>query len=358
MVLVLMSALANAQTDLTSATPPFSQPLVREGDFAMELADSLKLGPATDEVEAESLLSGVGIAPGNGWIADYPVTPDIVGELETAVGEAAEAGRLAMGKDEALNRFQDVVTGYALDLKMDTSGREAGYTSGTEYDDATVIDDYYESEGPPVVTYYSPPPDYAYLYTWVPYPFWWWNFWFSGFFVLTDFHVRVHRHGHGDHERDHDGYVSNHFRDPRSGRLSRIDPSNRSRGGTLPAGERKRWSAPSARSGAESIIRRAPSGRTPAVTTDRTPSVTTGRVPAVRSGQEFRGYGSQRSSIGTRSSVFDRSVNRGVERSSGGRGIQSRTNAGQTPSRSSISGGTTGGPGSGGGGFRDSGGRR
>ncbi len=366
MALVLMSAPAYAQADRASASPPLSQPLVREGDFAVALADALRLGPAADEIEAERALNQGGIAPRNGWIADYPVTPDIVGELQTAVGEAADAGRLAMSRDEAFKAFQNVIIQNNLAVQMDTSGREVGDTSGAEYADPRVMNEYYYDEGPPVVTYYAPPPDYSYLYTWVPYPFWWWNFWFPGFFILTDFHVRVHDHdhghghGHGEHERGHGEFVSNHHRDPGSGRMSRVDPTNRSRGGTLPPGDRKRWTSPSAQSGAQSIIRRAPSGRTADVTTGRTPAVATGRTPAVTTGQEYRGYGSPRSSVGTRSSVFDRSGNSRVERSSGDRGVQSRTNAGQSPSRSSVSGGAgrggaAGGSYSGGGGARSGG---
>ncbi len=369
--LVFIFALAGAQTYQASTSPPLSQPLVREGDFAIQLADSLKLGAAANEAEAESALSAAGIAPRNGWIADYPVTPDIVGELQAAVSDAAEAGRLAMAKDEALDAFQGVIIQYNLDVEMDASGRDAGDTSGVEYPDSTVITDYYSSEGPPVVTYYAPPPDYAYLYTWIPYPFWWWNYWFPGFFVLADFNVhghghdREHDHGHGDHDRGRGGIVTNHFRDPQTGRMSRIDPANRFRGGTFPDKGRATWSSPSAQSGARSIIntpRRAPSG-----------GVSTGTTTTNR---EFRGYGSPRSSVGTRSSVFDRSVNKGIERSSSDRGFQSRTNAGQTGGRVSGggaarsfapsgsrgvtggSGGRTGGSRGGGGGGFSGGGRR
>ncbi len=163
MTLLFISPLANAQTDQTSTSPPLSQPLVREGDFAVSLANSLKVSVAADETEAESALSAAGIAPRNGWIADYPVTPDIVGELQTAVSDAADSGRLAMGKDEALNTFQDVITQHNLDVKMDTSGRDVEDTSGAEYPDSAGISDYYSNEGPPVVSYYAPPPDYAYL---------------------------------------------------------------------------------------------------------------------------------------------------------------------------------------------------
>ena len=346
MTLLLISALANAQTDQTSTSPPLSQPLVREGDFAVNLANLLKISATADETEAESALSAAGIAPRNGWIADYPVTPDIVGELQAALSEAADSSRLAMAKDEALNTFQDAIAQYNLDVKMDTSGRDAGDTSGAEYPDSTGISDYYSSEGPPVVTYYAPPPDYTYLYTWVPYPFWWWNYWFPGFFVLADFDVRVHGHGHdhghGDHDRDHGGTVSNHFRDPRTGKMSRIDPTNRFRGGTLPSRGRSGLSGPAQRS----IVNTRPA---PAV-----------RAPSATSGKENRGYGSPRSSVGTRSSVFDRSGNSQVERSSGNRGFQSRTNAGQITGGGGARGSAPGGSHSGGGGgsSRSAGGSR
>ncbi len=344
--LALMSALTYAQADQPSASPPLSQPLVREGDFAVTLANSLKLGPAADETEAESALSEVGIAPRNGWIADYPVTPDIVGELQSAVGEAAEAGRLAMGKVEALNAFQSVVTQNSLDVRMDTSGSEAGDTSGAEYADTAVINDFYANEGPPVVTYYAPPPDYTYMYTWVPYPFWWWNYWLPGFFVLTDFHVRVHDHGHGhghdEHKGGHGEFVSNHFRDPKTGRVWRVDPTNRFRGGSFSSGGRTAMPGPPAQIGARPNVvpRSAPSGRAPGVTSGRTPAVKSGQAPSVRPSQELRGYGSPRSSVGTRSSAFDRSSNSRVERSSGSRGIESRTNAGHSPGGRSIGGGS------------------
>src|SRR3974377_1091063 len=54
--------------------PPISPPLVREGAFAVDLAVALNLGQPSSEAEAESMLGEVGIAPRNGWIADYPLT--------------------------------------------------------------------------------------------------------------------------------------------------------------------------------------------------------------------------------------------------------------------------------------------
>lgn len=124
--LLLISGVAIAQSvQTTDEKPPIAQPLVREGDFAVKLADALKLGTVTSESEAEGILGSAGISPKNGWIADYPVTPDIIGELQTAVSEAASAGKLAMGKDEALKAVQDVNTGFNLSIKTDTSIPEA-----------------------------------------------------------------------------------------------------------------------------------------------------------------------------------------------------------------------------------------
>jgi hypothetical protein len=227
MVFVLALLIMNGQnSQAATISPPLSQPLVREGTFANELADALKVGRPTNETEAESLLSEAGIVPRNGWIADYPITPDIAGELQISISEAAKSGRISMSEDEALKAFQDILSKYDLSVTASISGQGAGEESAQNYPDSQVMSNYYYDEGPPVVTYYSPPPDYAYLYTWVPYPFWWSGFWFTGFFVLADFHVKVHRHGH-------DEFISNHFRDFRTGKISRIDAVNRSRAGTF-----------------------------------------------------------------------------------------------------------------------------
>lgn len=324
MAFALTPVLSNAQTDqLTTGSSPVSQvsqPLVREGTLAVKLADVLKVEAPANEVEAESVLSAAGIAPRNGWIADYPVTPDIIGELQTAISEAADSGKLAMGKDAALKTFQDVLTEYSLSVKADTSGQGAGETSAPNYPDSTVINNYYYDEGPPVVTYYAPPPDYAYLYTWVPYPFWWWDFWFPGFFVLGDFDRHEHRHGHREHGYDGE-HFSNHFRDPRTGRISRIDPANRSHGGTFQDRGGIGWSTPSTQSGAQAVFN------------------SSKRRTGTEVSKEFRGYGVSRPSAGTRSSAFEHSVNSQVEHRASDRGFRSRSSAGQIPARGGGGGG-------------------
>jgi hypothetical protein len=218
----MVPVVATAQTYQSGGAPPtapISQPLVREGTIAVKMVEVFKLGATTDEVEAENLLVSAGIAPRNGWIADYPVTPDIANELREAVSDAADSGTLAMKKEEAVLAFDGILSEYNLAVKPDTSG-QAAEEQAAAYPDNTVIDDYYYDEGPPVVTYYAPPPYYAHLYSWVPYPFWWWNFSFPGFFVLVDFHRPFFFHNRLV-------LVSNHFFDHRTRRFVRFDHRNR-----------------------------------------------------------------------------------------------------------------------------------
>ncbi len=271
--LFLMPLMIYAQSGQAEATPPPVAPtLVREGDFATELVTELNLGTAQNEAEAESMLTAAGIAPRNGWISDYPVTPDIVAELQQAIGEAAEANRLPLAKDAALNALQKVETSFDMAVVPDTSGQYAESPPPTDntYADSSVVDNYYSEEGPPVLTYYPPPPDYGYLYAWVPSPFWCGGFFFPGFFVLNDFNVFVtgDHHGHGHHDYGHHyyhggGVISNHVRDPHTGAIARIDPVART-GRTFHAGNgpSRGFTTPEARRGASAIsgrsIERAP----------------------------------------------------------------------------------------------------
>src|SRR5208283_2746124 len=76
--LLLMPIGVHAQSEQgVGGNPPIAQPLIREGDLAISLVSALKLGTATSEVEAENMLAKAAVLPRNGWIADYPVTPDI-----------------------------------------------------------------------------------------------------------------------------------------------------------------------------------------------------------------------------------------------------------------------------------------
>jgi hypothetical protein len=225
-ILFLMPAMIHAQTEQAGQTsPPLAQQLVREGDFAIKLQSALGLGTTQDEVEAESRLGEVGIAPRNGWIADYPVTPDIITELQKSVSDAAIAQKLPDNKNEALQIFQDTVAG--LNLSIRSYAANQPHPSGSEqYPDQTVVNDYDYNQGPPVVTYYAPPPDYYYMYSWVPCPFWWTDFWFAGFFILQDFH-RIVNVNHRT------VFISNHFNDVREHRVFRVDAVSRFHGKTF-----------------------------------------------------------------------------------------------------------------------------
>ena len=239
-----------AQTDqMPSGAPPVAQTLIREGDFAVKLAGALKIGTAKNEVEAETMLGSSGIAPKNGWIADYPVTPDIIGELQSAVAAAADAQKLPMGKDEALNAFQNLIAEFGLAVSPNSTGK---YAENQPQPNSTVINNYYYDEGPPVVTYYPPPWDYYYLYAWVPYPFWHSGFFFPGFFVLHDFH-RVVVVGHRR------CVVTNHFFDHKTSRVLAIDPARRRTGETFRTGDvshNRGFNSNEGRRGASSILER------------------------------------------------------------------------------------------------------
>jgi hypothetical protein len=278
--LLLVSLAINAQSDeMASQAPPVAQTLIREGDFAVKLADKLKLGTAQNEAEAESTLTSSGIAPKNGWIADYPVTPDIIGELQNAIDDATESGRLSMSRDEATKTFQDLTTETGLPVMASKEGADefsnseppGGYGS---YSNPEMINNYYNNEGPPVVTYYPPPPDYYYMYAWVPYPFWWAGFWFPGFFCLHDFD-RIIIVNHRHHR------FTNHYFHPRWRRTVTVDPARRGTDSPFRAAlDRPRthsgYGSAEARSGASSILERsrerARSGGTAMARPDRRPN--------------------------------------------------------------------------------------
>lgn len=254
--LMLMPFAVYAQSEQTATkTPPVSQPLVPEGDFALKLVSTLKLGTATTEAQAEDMLSSAGITPKNGWIADYPMTPIIIGEVQSAVVAAAAANKLPMGKDEALQAFQGLTAEFGLAVVPGTGQyAETQPPTSSEYIQPPMINNYYYEEGPPVVTYYPPPWDYYYLYGWVPFPFWCSGFFFPGFFVLNDFNLIVVGNFHGLHHH----LITNHFIDPKTHAFLRVDPTTRTLGRTANASlsRTQGFSSPEGRKGATSIFNR------------------------------------------------------------------------------------------------------
>lgn len=315
--------------DQTKQPPPIGQTLVREGDFAMKLAESLKLGRPASEAEAENLLGSAGIAPKNGWIADYPITPDIIGELAQSVGEAADSRKLPMGKEEALRAVRTAAAELELPVIAEVPDTYAegpyptpdgSYPTAPEYPGMPYPEDYYNAEGPPVITYYLPPPDYSYLYGWVPFPFWCSGYYFPGYYMLHDFHRRAHYgHGHGD---GHPHYVTNHFRD-HQGRMVTVDPSKRREGRNLgireasPRGFTSKEAGNSARSIYERSRERAGS-RTPSAQMPGRENRTPGDLQN-RRGNERQAYNRQPNppSLNNRSDVRPRAYEGRINRAPG-----------------------------------------
>ena len=226
MPLLLMPCVADAQDDQSASQgPPIAQPLVREGNFALRLVEVLKLGTAESEAQAETMLTEIGVAPAAGWIADYPVTPDVLAELRSNIKAAADAGKLSLGRDEALQSFADLTAEYGLSLQAATESANAGSEPplSTRYSPSqTIINNYYDDWGPPVLTWYRPPWDYFYLYAWISFPFWYDGFWFPGYFCLRDFDRVIVLNGCG---RSCDRRCTNHLIIDRDSRTVRtIDP--------------------------------------------------------------------------------------------------------------------------------------
>ncbi len=211
---------------IATQPPPIGQNLVREGFFAVKLAQALELGSAQSEAEAESMLASAGIAPRNGWIADYPLTPDIIGELRNGVDAAVDSGQVAFSRDQANTAFEDLISEQALPIVAENEGLEEVDETPQNYGDDSnpqVINHYYYEQGPPIVTYYTPPADYGYLYSWVPFPFRCSGFWFRGFYVLRDFHKVALVNGKP-------ARFTNHTIDQKTRRFSIINPATRGSG--------------------------------------------------------------------------------------------------------------------------------
>ncbi|MGH8549425.1 MAG: hypothetical protein ACRERU_12670 [Methylococcales bacterium] len=287
----------NSQTN--AALPSIEQVLVPEGLFAVQLVEALKLGSGLDESDAESLLSGIGIEPKNGWLSDYPVTPAVIGDLEQRVKAAVQKRKIAMTQYEAMKAIENVkiqvglqvhrnpdtpvgpknkprnttIYGYTdregvIHITDDYGSIPAEYRDKLKIIKSSVLDtgsdvvreaapqeaanpnpeminNYYMDQGPPVVTYYPPPDPYSYLYSRVAYPFWSSGYYFPGYFVLQNFHRRV-----AFHQRPY--FVAHHVGGGVYRGTAGIHPGS---GTFSPDSMSERWfSSPSARAGASAIV--------------------------------------------------------------------------------------------------------
>ena len=241
LVLAPYIASVDAQSS-NSNRPPIGQPLVSEGEFAVELATALNLSSSHEEAAAEDALGSISIAPRNGWISDYPMTPDIIAEVRESAARSASSGSLKMAEVEATGIVDSVSTAMNLPIEVaggkgaydssSSSSSSPGYESGSsfeyqssssseyqsssgapppevsEYAAPAEVEGYYNEYGPPIVSYYPPPWGYSSLYAWVPWPFWWGGFGFGGFFILNDFDRHDHFHHFSNHVTNANGSVS------------------------------------------------------------------------------------------------------------------------------------------------------
>jgi hypothetical protein len=219
-----------SQAAQTKQVPPVAQTLVREGDFAIKLAATLDLGNPTDEAVAVDTLAKAEIAPLNGWLPDYPMTPQILGQLQSSIAKAASEGKLPMTAEEGTRGLYYLASQMNLPTPAGTAKPE-GSQSPAEQSNPGVVNNYYYDQGPPIITYYPPPYYYGYLYDWVAYPVFWFGFWFPGFYICHNFTtvVVVDRTAFVNRR----AIVSNRIIDPVTRRVARVDPVTRTSTGLV-----------------------------------------------------------------------------------------------------------------------------
>jgi hypothetical protein len=286
------------QTSQRQQAPPVAQTLIREGDFAIKLAAELDLGNPPNEAVAEDMLAKAGVSPLNGWISDYPMTPEIIGQLGDSIAAAASQGTLRMTAGEATKGL------YSLTAQMNLP-TPAGPSAGTAPEgqaNPTVVNNYYYDQGPPVISYYPPPADYMYLYGWVPYPVFWFGFWFPGFFICHNFTTTVVVTNTAFVSRT--AIVSNRVINPVTRTVTRVDPVVRTSTGTVQA-------TTALRTGSGQLFR---------TVSDMNRGVTMSGVSAVRTGTAVSGRAAGTGGFRTlearkgAQAIYTRSLQRGPER--------------------------------------------
>jgi hypothetical protein len=284
-----------SQPSQEQQVPPVAQRLVREGDFAVKLAAQLELGKPSDEVTAEDMLTAVNVVPVNGWLSDYPMTPEIIGQLKDAVSKAAAEGKLHMNNEEAVKGLYYLTAEMNLPTPAGTGNeaQEGSQQAPAAPSNPSVVNNYYYDQGPPVVTYYPPPYDYWYMYNWVPYPVFWFGFWFPGFYICDNFTTVVVSPVYLDRR-----VVTNHVIDPVTRRVAIVDPITRTGNGVR-----------------STTVLRAANGRTfgtlPEMRRSMGSVVTRGPDSQTMTGRTFRGAGfTSRESQKGAESIYRRSLDR------------------------------------------------
>jgi hypothetical protein len=277
---------------------PVAQTLVREGDFAIKLAAELNLGTPPNEAAAEDLLARAGVSPLNGWLSDYPMTPEIIGQLGDSIAAAAGQGKLRMTAGEATKGLYNLTA----QMNLPTPAGSGAGTAPKGQANPTVVNNYYYDQGPPVISYYPPPEDYWYLYDWVPFPAFWFGFWFPGFFIFHNFTTVVVVSNTAFVTRT--AIVTNQIINPVTRTVTVVDPVVRTSTGTVQA-------TTALRTGSGQLFRTA---------SDMNRGVTMSGVSAVRTGTAVRGRAAGSGGFRTlearkgAQAIFSRSLRRGPER--------------------------------------------
>lgn len=201
----------DAESDYSDSSS-LAPPLVREGEFAIQLVEVLGIGPATSEYEAGEILVEVGILPEEAWAPDDYITPEFIGALGDSIGEAADTGRIWMSRDEAMEALYSLLVEFGLPIPDEFSNR---YVIGDppysdQYCDHRTVIRHYSRYSPPKITYCRPPYDYYDRYVWVPYGLWWYGHYYSGYYIFYHLHLAIHRHHHFHHNHEHHKHHKQH----------------------------------------------------------------------------------------------------------------------------------------------------
>ncbi len=85
---------------------------VTQGEYAVNLAESLGLGKGLSEDAAISALSSKGIVPGGGWNRNEAVTLGFLREIGDKVISAAQGGLINISVQDAVNKLDSLAEKY------------------------------------------------------------------------------------------------------------------------------------------------------------------------------------------------------------------------------------------------------
>lgn len=160
--------------------------VIEQSEFALHLANALgiRVPDNDDPMRAARALAALGIAPRIGWEPEAAVTPQTIAELRAAVATAASAGRLRLDPPDAVDAFEQIVAQLGLPLPEPPHYAQDEVKRHEGTCDPGAYDYYYGGAGVPPYTYCPPPPAYLPMYAWVPSPFYWDGYLFTGFYTL------------------------------------------------------------------------------------------------------------------------------------------------------------------------------